>query len=221
MTAVLKTSGNLPADPKGDHAMSTITIPTPTSNRSVAPVPATDPGEPGSVTVATWRAKGIGVLRIVFGLVWLVDAAFKWSPSFINKFGDYLTGAKDGQPQLVKDWIDFWVRIVNVDPHVFAHLIAIGETAVAIGLILGLFSNLTYATGALLATVIWTTAEGLGGPYKAGSTDIGAAIIYTMVFAGLYLAMAGRQYGLDTRVGRRLKGRWAHLASGPVPDSVS
>ena len=69
--------------------------------------------------------------------------------------------------------------------------------------------------------VIWTTAEGLGGPYKAGSTDIGAAIIYVLVFAGLYLAMAGRQYGLDTRVGRHLKGRWAHLASGPVADSVS
>jgi hypothetical protein len=54
----------------------------------------------------------------------------------------------------------------------------VGETAIALALIFGLFSNLTYVNGALLLVIIWTKAEGFGGPYTAGSTDIGAAIIY-------------------------------------------
>jgi hypothetical protein len=34
--------------------------------------------------LARWRLTGIGVLRIVFGLVWAVDAWFKWQPDFIT-----------------------------------------------------------------------------------------------------------------------------------------
>lgn len=189
--------------------------PAPNDRHPTPAQPATPTATPDALTVPSWRARGIGILRIAFGVVWAIDAWFKWQPKFINGFTDYLSGAKDGQPRLVKDWIDFWVKIVKVDPHVFAHLVAIGETAVAIGLILGVFSNLSYIVGGFLAAVIWTTAEGFGGPYKAGSTDIGAAIIYVIVFAGLFLACAGRYLGLDERLGRKL-GRWNWLASGPA-----
>jgi thiosulfate dehydrogenase (quinone) large subunit len=181
----------------------------------------TAPGKAGErVYLSRRRMEAVAALRIAFGVIWGVDAWFKWQPSFISGFSDYLTGARDGQPGIVKGWIGFWIDIVKVDPHVFAHLVAIGETAVAIGLIFGLFSNLTYATGSALAFVIWSTAEGFGGPYKAGSTDIGAAVIYVLVFAGLYLVYAGRFYGLDKRLGDRL-GRWAWLASGKTPADES
>ncbi len=85
--------------------------------------------------------------------------------------------------------------------------------AVAIGLIFGLLSNLTDLVGILLTVLIWTTAEGFGGPYQAGSTDIGAAIIYTLVFVGLFLARAGWYYGVDWRFGSLL-GHFSFLASG-------
>ncbi len=100
-----------------------------------------------------------------------------------------------------------------MDPHIFAHLVAIGETAIAIALIVGAFSNLTYLVGVLLSIVIWTSAEGFGGPYVAGSTDIGAAIIYVLVFAGLFLANAGLYYGVDRYVTPWLR-RLGFLASG-------
>lgn len=164
------------------------------------------------LTLAPWQAKGIGVLRIVFGVVWLVDAWFKWQPDFINNFSNYLTGSLDGQPGWVQGWIHFWINVVNVDPHVFAHLVAIGETAIALALILGVFSNLTYVAGLLISVVIWTTAEGFGGPYTPGATDIGAAIIYVLVFVGLFLSQAGLFYGLDRRLQRWL-GRFGWLAS--------
>lgn len=168
---------------------------------------------PQAATLPAWRMKGIGILRIVFGLIWGVDAWFKWQPDFINHFSDYLSGPLDGQPAWVQSWINFWFNIVKIDPHVFAHLVAIGETAVAIGLIFGLLSNLTTIVGIVLSVVIWTTAEGFGGPYTSSSTDIGAAIIYVLVFAGLFLAAAGLYYGVD-RYLDPLVGRWNILFSG-------
>jgi hypothetical protein len=41
--------------------------------------------------LAEWRLKGIGPLRITFGVVWAIDAWFKWQPGFINDFADYQT----------------------------------------------------------------------------------------------------------------------------------
>ena len=176
-----------------------------------------------TTALSSWRFKGMGILRIVFGLVWAVDAWFKWQPDFIHNFESYLTGGVEGQPPVVHAWVDFWVRIINVNPHVFAYLTAVGETAIAIGLIFGLFSNLTYVVGVLLSVVIWSTAEGFGGPYTAGSTDIGAAIIYVLVFAGLYLAKSGLSYGLDGWVAAVLEriglGKLSCLASGRVKQS--
>jgi thiosulfate dehydrogenase (quinone) large subunit len=96
---------------------------------------------------------------------------------------------------------------------VFAHLVANGETSVAIGLLFGLLCNLTNIVGILLSLVIWITAEVFGGPYMASSTDIGAAIIYVIVFVGLFLAMVGLYYGVD-RYLNPILGRWSFLASG-------
>lgn len=153
------------------------------------------------------------MLRIVFGLVWAVDAWFKWRPDFVDNFSDYLAGAQQGQPPVVHHWIGFWINLLGVDPRLFAHLVAIGESAVALGLILGVFSNLTAVGGALLSLIIWSTAEGFGGPYKEGSTDIGAAIIYLLVFVGLFLSGAGLYLGVDRKLTPRL-GRLSFLASG-------
>jgi len=47
-----------------------------------------------------FRANGIGIVRILFGIVWLIDAQFKWRPGFINDMSSYLSGALTGQPAL-------------------------------------------------------------------------------------------------------------------------
>lgn len=172
---------------------------------------------PGQV-VAHWRLVGMGVLRIVFGLVWAIDAWFKWQPDFAHNFTGYLTGAQQGQPLLVHHWIGFWIDVVKIDPTAFAYLVAIGETAVAVALILGAFTNLASLIGVALSLVIWSTAEGFGGPYQAGSTDIGAAIIYVLVFASLFLSSAGLYLGLDRRLTGAL-GRLGFLAAGPISRS--
>lgn len=68
--------------------------------------------------------------------------------------------------------------------------------------------------------VIWSTAEGFGGPYHAGSTDVGAAIIYPLVFAALFLSSAGLYYGLDRKLSAAL-GPFGYLASGSFSRKTS
>jgi thiosulfate dehydrogenase [quinone] large subunit len=170
--------------------------------------------------MAAWRLHGIGVLRIIFGVVWAIDAWFKWQPAFIDNYVSYVTGALDGQPGVVKGYIHFWHRVIAIDPRVFAYATAVAETAIALALILGAFTTLTAVAGMAISTVIWSTAEGFGGPYKAGSTDIGAAIMYALIFAGLFLAQAGLYLGVDRRLTPTL-GRWGFLASGALPALVT
>jgi uncharacterized membrane protein YphA (DoxX/SURF4 family) len=142
--------------------------------------------------------KSFAVLRIIFGGVWLIDAAFKWSPSFLNNFTDYLNQGAEGQSGAVQVWINFWIHTVSVDPHFFGIIVAIAETAIALGLLFGLFTRVAIIGGIAMAFVIWSTAEGFGGPYVAGSTDIGAAIIYIIVFVALWLGKSWRYYSLDS-----------------------
>ena len=164
---------------------------------------------------ASWRQHGMGLLRLSFGIIWAIDAWFKWQPTFINGMAGYLHGSLNGQPSAVQTWILFWFHLVNLDPKVFAYLEAAAETALAVGLLLGILSNLTYLGGILLSLLIWSTAEGFGGPYGPGSVYIGTAIIYALVFAGLFLASAGLYLGLDRWLAPAL-GRWSFLASGPA-----
>lgn len=160
-----------------------------------------------------WRPKVIGGLRIAFGLIWAVAAWLKWQPDFQNHFLDQVSGAKDGQPPLVQGWISFWMHLVSTNPLLFARIEASIETVLAVWLILGVFSNLTYIVGFLLSLGIWSTAEGFGGPYVPGhSTDVGTALPYAILFAVLFCVSAGYYYGLDNWLAPRL-GRLSFLAT--------
>ena len=164
-----------------------------------------------SSQLVTWRLGGIAVVRIAFGCVWAIDAWFKWQPGFADNFTSYLTKALDGQPPAIAIWINFWIHVVSVNPHLFAFLVAMGETSIALGLLFGALSNLTCLVGILLSLSIWSTAQGFGGTYGPGSTDIGVWIIYLLVFIGLFLGNAGLTFGVDRYLasasGKTIKGQ--------------
>jgi thiosulfate dehydrogenase (quinone) large subunit len=167
------------------------------------------------------RKYGVGIVRILFGIALVIDAGFKWSPSFSDHFLSYLTNAAKGQPEYAKAWITFWIEIVRVNPPLFAHIVATAETLVAAGIVLGAFSAIVDLAGALLMLVIWSTAEGFGGPYKAGSTDIGAGVIYVVLFAALFFARAGLYLGLDGIMRRRALPPATRRAAAPQRVSYS
>ena len=151
-----------------------------------------------------YRDTSFALLRIVFGFIWLIDASFKWNPAFINNFTSYLTAGAQGQPALIQAWIDLWIKGVSVDPHLFAIIVAVSETMLGLGLIFGALTELSITCGIALALVIWSTAEGLGGPYVAGSTDVGTAIIYVLVFIALWLGRCWRQYSVDSLLRKKM-----------------
>jgi nitrite reductase (NO-forming) len=70
---------------------------------------------------------------------------------------------------------------------------------------------------------VWVTADGFGGPYSASSTDVGPAIIYSVVFLALLVvnARSGTSpYSLDRLIERRWA--WWHRVAevGRLPDVV-
>jgi len=161
-----------------------------------------------------WRQRGVGMARILFGLALVVAALLKWQPAFQNSFVAQVAAAKEGQPAPIMGWISFWTNLVGINPLLFARIEASTETALAIFLIFGIFSNLAYVVGILLSSGIWSIPEGFGGPYIPGhSTDIGTGFPYAIVFALLLFLSAGRYYGLDQWLTKKL-GRLGFLASG-------
>jgi uncharacterized membrane protein YphA (DoxX/SURF4 family) len=123
------------------------------------------------------------VFRVVFGLIWLVDAILKWLPGFRNGYMDTIMGQADGQPGWLKPWFDFWINLQHPHPAFFAYLVAFAETIIALALIFGFARKLVYSGAIVLSLLIWATAEGFGGPYTAGAADVGTALIYALVFA--------------------------------------
>jgi thiosulfate dehydrogenase (quinone) large subunit len=150
-----------------------------------------------------WQEIAFALLRIVFGGIWLVDAYFKWQPSFFGSFTSYLSGNLENQPTIVRDWIAFWIHLVGVNPSFFAFLVALAETAIALALIFGFFTRTAIWAGIAMSLVIWSTAEGFGGPYAAGSTDIGEAIIYVIVFVALMIGKCWQEVSVDAWLKKR------------------
>lgn len=162
------------------------------------------------------RHQGMAAIRIVFGVALAVDAFLKWQPAFRSDFVKYVSSMEIGQPQLVKDWLHAWASVLSTDPTLFAFLVAVCETCLAMGLILGLFSNAVYMVGIPCMLMIWSTAEGFGGPYSSGATDIGTSIIYVFMYVALYFGRASAIWSLDRHLWRRL-GRARSLCTAPEP----
>src|SRR5712691_9088730 len=185
------------------------------NNPITSPLPRTSVSSSRSLSM-NWRERGVGIARIIFGLVWVVAALLQWLPQFQNTFVAQVAAAKTGQPGFIQAWISFWASLVSVNPLLFARMLATTEAMIAVFLILGLLSNLTSLVGIFLSLGIWAIPEGFGGPYIPGfTTDIGTAFPYAILFVVLLCLSAGRYYGLDQWLTPTL-GRWGFLASGSL-----
>ena len=163
-----------------------------------APRPRRDVAAPNTLL-------GIALIRIAFGAIWAVDATLKWQPAFRANFGRIVAGVGNGQPGFLSWWFRLWQLVVAGDrAPIFALLTATTETYLACALIAGFARRVTYTVGFAYGLFVWSVAEGFGGPYVPGtSTDVGAAIIYSLVFLALLLVDAGR-FSVDRWIVRRI-----------------
>jgi len=165
---------------------------------------------------ASWVANarqltGIAILRIAFGAVWAVDASLKWQPAFQANFQQMLSDVAKGQPAFLSWWFALWQFVVSGRAPVFGILTATTETYLALALLTGFARKFTYSIGILYGLFVWSVAEGFGGPYMPGTTtDVGAAIIYSLLFGALLLVDAGR-FSVDALIEKRLLA-WRRIA---------
>ncbi|MBS0433118.1 MAG: multicopper oxidase domain-containing protein [Proteobacteria bacterium] len=148
----------------------------------------------------SWPAMARTALRVAFGLIWVANAAFTWTSEFAVHYVGYLHNAAQGQPAWSAWWFDSWIALVTPHATLFVWLTRIIETALALALLLGFARKTVYMLGALFSLLVWSTAEGFGGPYTIGATNMGAGIVYVLVFIAL-MAINGRSgpspYSLD------------------------
>ena len=143
-----------------------------------------------------------------------IDAYLKWQPGFAAHYVGYLQNAANAQPFWLAPWFNLWLRLVTPHSEFFIGMTRLIETAIAAGLLFGFARRLTYVVGALFSLLIWSTAEGFGGPYTSGATNLGPALVYALVFVGAALferLLGPSPYSLDYYIARRFPG-WASFA---------
>jgi uncharacterized membrane protein YphA (DoxX/SURF4 family) len=156
-------------------------------------------------------SKRIATVRIAFGVIWAIDAIFKFEPVFYRSLLVMIKATDAGEPHWLNPWFNTWYRIIGANPHLFAVIIIILETLISLSLILGIARRMNYALAAVFSFIIWGVGEAFGGPYVSGSTDVGAGIIYVLLFILLYYVdgVIPASWNLDTNISKRIS--WWHF----------
>lgn len=160
------------------------------------------------------------LVRLLFGLAWAIDAVLKWLPGYRHTFLSQLHGAAGGQPTFLHGWFTFWIGLQSHASTVFADLTGLAETTLALVLLFGVARRAGYAMGIIYSVLVWSVGEGFGGPYVSGSTDIGAGIIYALLFGALlaFALPAGQEPLSLDRVLERRWGWWKQIAEPHAAD---
>jgi nitrite reductase (NO-forming) len=179
-----------------------------------------------TIAPPTTAALQTATLRILFGVAWTANAALKWFPAFGAGFLGMLTDVSQGQPAFLRPWFNLVTTVASDGRATFlaAGSVAL-ETYLAVALLTGFARKVTYVVGAGYTALIWATAEGFGGPYVPGvSTDVGAAIVYTLLFAVFLVHDAGvgsSRLSVDSFLERRMPA-WRRVAElGSLGSRVS
>lgn len=147
------------------------------------------------------------IVRVIFGVIFGINAYLKWLPGYRKTYISQLKSVAQGQPSRLHGWFHFWINVQSSAPTVFAVLTGVAETGLALGLLLGVARRLGYTAGVIYSLLIWAVGEGFGGPYMAGSTDVGAGIVYALLFVTL-LAFAPPARRERLSLDRFLVQRW-------------
>ena len=153
-------------------------------------------------------------IRIILGIVWLIDGYLKFQPGFVDSFPDKISSAGLGQPAWLQPWFNFWATATTGNAAAVVYTVGSLEIALGLALVFGLLRKLAYIGGMVISLLIWAIPEGFGGPYGPGSTDIGTGVIYSFVFLSLIIINATygpSKYSLDSVLERRLPS-WKRIA---------
>lgn len=166
------------------------------------------------VPIPRRRSPTTWMVPVFFGIIWAIDAYFKWQPEFQHNFMKDVQAGAASQPAWLGPWYHFWESVLPPYAASLAVFTAIVETVIAAALIVGFARKPTYILGALWSFGIWAVPEGFGNTSRMAYTDIGTSIIYVALFAGLWAldsCVGPRRYSLDVLIERRVPG-WKRVA---------
>ena len=169
--------------------------------------------------IPTWLIVLSSAVRAAFGVIWAIDAYLTWRPEFSAHYVGYLQNAARGQPVWLHPWFAFWIGLVTPTAALFIWLTRLLETLIAVGLLLGLARRWLYIGGGIFSLLIWSTAEGFGGPYAVGASNLGPALVYVLVFTALIVfdrTLGRTPYSVDYYLGRRFPA-WQPIAEWAPP----
>ncbi|TKT02338.1 DoxX family protein [Streptomyces lasalocidi] len=118
----------------------------------------------------------LGVTFIYAGLDKLTSSSFM-KDSGAGSIGETMRAVRDSSA--IPALVDFALK----NPPVFGYAMALGELAVGIGTLLGLFSRLAALGGALISLSLWLTVSWASDPYYYGND-----LAYLMAWLPLVLA---------------------------------
>jgi len=105
-------------------------------------------------------------IRIILGVVWLVDGSLKFQPGFVDSFPDLIKSA--GQPAWLQPWFNFWYNATVGNAAPFVYGIALLEVSLGVALVLGLVRKLAYIGGLILSLLIWAISGRFWGTLRTG-----------------------------------------------------
>ena len=153
-------------------------------------------------------AQWLAVLRIVVGLYFVKSLVTKMSIAFAGGVLPYPTVserwigvmpkivARQASENPLAFYKGFLEGTVLANPELFATLTAWGETAVGLGLTLGLLNGVASLVGLLLVT-----NYGLATQWMSPGQQ-GFHIVLFFLMLAFFFARAGRTWGLDGRIAR-------------------
>src|ERR1700730_13089908 len=151
---------------------------------------STSPGRrPRAWPVDLWAS-----IRIVFGVIWLVDGVLEWQPADFHNFLQLITAMSQGQPAPLAAVISAGQAVVAINPTLATGLLAALETAVGLSLITNTLSRWALRISVLLAALIWVFGQGFGMVFMAGATDVQSGPLYVLGSLMLLRALPARSY---------------------------
>jgi hypothetical protein len=86
-----------------------------------------------------WVARNVSwlksLLRIILGIVWLIDGYLKFSPGLVDSFPALIKS--EGQPSWLQPWFNFWSSVTSANGAPFVYSIGTLELALGAALVFG------------------------------------------------------------------------------------
>jgi nitrite reductase (NO-forming) len=153
-----------------------------------------------------WLIVAAAGVRAALGIIVTIDAYLKWQPRLCCPLRRIFAERGQQPAWLARAVVSIVAAPCHAGRRVLHHCHPADRNCTAVGLLLGVTRRLTDIGGALFSLLIWSTAEGFGGPYTSAATNLGPAFVHVLMFIAVALferLLRTSPYSLDYYIEQR------------------